>query len=118
MNFYYFHYATSFLLFLKAQVLKITNYTIAPFLYHSSLDSLVSSLCVSLFEFVDAYTTFIIAIIFIISLVLSKNHIFSVISFSKTIPSQGVLSQSANRSILSLPTLLNTSLLKLIKYQF
>ena len=90
MNFYYFHYATSFLLFLKAQVLKITNYTIAPFLYHSSLDSLVSSLCVSLFEFVDAYTTFIIAIIFIISLVLSKNHIFSVISFFKT-PWEGIV---------------------------
>ena len=105
------------MLFVKVQILKITNYTIAPFLYHSSLDSLVATLCVSLFEFVDAYTTFIIAIIFIISLVLSKNYIFSVFSYSKTMPSQANLLQTSNKSILSLPIFLNSVLLKLIHFK-
>jgi hypothetical protein len=68
---------------------------------YMSRDDSVNNPLVSFFEFVGAYITVTV------NLVRSKN-----------IPIPGVLFQSANRSILSLPTLLNTSFVKLIKYKF
>jgi len=104
------------MLFAKAQLLQFTNYAIAPFLYHSAEGSTIAMCCESLYEFVDAYATLIIAIMFIISLVLTKNFIFSLYSRFVTGNSQTTADIKTTRTLSSMVTSLNTSFIKLIRY--
>merc|ERR1711964_801868 len=67
--------------FVKAQLHKIVTYAVAPFLYHLSTNTTVVYYCETLIDVVDAYAILIITILFILSLVLFKNYLFSLISF-------------------------------------
>ena len=52
-------------------------YVLAPILYHTSVDGNSAYYCTILIEFVDSYILFILLIIFLLALALSKNWILT-----------------------------------------
>jgi len=81
--------------FFHVILLKQTWYCISPILFHASEDSLAILMCGLLIEFVDSYSTFILLILFVGSLVMFKNLILRVFTL-KT----GTTPQANNFSLL------------------
>lgn len=61
---------------LKAALLHCTTVFLAPILYHAPTDGLIACTCVLFYEFVDTYSSLILALLFVGALVLLKNAMF------------------------------------------
>jgi hypothetical protein len=59
-------------------LVKQVSLCIAPIFFHASEDSLLVLMCGLLIEFVDSYSSYILLILFIISLVMVKNLLMKV----------------------------------------
>ena len=66
--------------FFQIVLVKQVSYCVAPILFHASEDSLMRLMCGLLIEFVDSYSTFILLILFVGSLVMFKNLVMKVFS--------------------------------------
>lgn len=64
---------------LKAYLLKFTTAFVAPIIYHTPADSLISLFGFLLIEFVDSFSSVFLALLFVGALVVIKNAILYVI---------------------------------------
>ena len=61
------------------------SYCVAPIFFHASEDSLITLMCGLLIEFVDSYSSYILLILFVVSLVMFKNLIIKVFTRKGTL---------------------------------
>ena len=68
----------------KAQLLSVASDAVAPVLYHTSVEGNAAWYCHLLVEAVDSYALVILTLFLVGALILLKNLLLKVLSFSKT----------------------------------